>query len=281
MKTETLLRWVVPVLGVVTVGLAVSNAVAWRRVHLATAQSIVAGASATSVPVPDPAANRVALLEQLIAEKEAVNARLRAELEQRGGDVGRSVATPVSTGEPRGESGQATGRRGSWLEQIRQQDPERYRQIQAAMEQRRQAAEEWFQGQYQRLDQRLQAASSDAEADLVMRIAEQLQRLEDLGQQWWQLRELPEEQRREQAETLREETRETVAALRELLQQDRQLQLQQLARQVGYRDATAIEQFVESVNGIIRDTELRGGRGWWGGGRGGGWGSGPSGAAAP
>lgn len=278
MKTEILLRGMLVVLVGLVIGLGISNVLAARKAARLSQQL----AAVTDTLAPPAAAGatpeRVTLLESLLAEREAVIARLRAELEQRPQPA--STAIPAPSPPTTSPAQPAHGPR-SWLDQLRQQDPERYQRIQAAMEQRRQAAAQWFDEQYQRLDQRLQSAVTASEADLVMQIADQLQRLEELGQRWWQLRELPEDQRRQAAESLREETRETMQTLQQLMQQDRQLQLQQLARQIGYRDDTAVNQFVESVDAIIRDTELRGTRPPWGGGRGGGFGPGAGNRGAP
>lgn len=278
MKTEILLRGMLVALVGLVIGLGISNVLAARKAARLSQQL----AAVTGTLAPPAAAGatpeRVTLLESLLAEREAVIARLRAELEQRPQPASTAIPAPSP---PTTSPAQPAPGPGSWLDQLRQQDPERYQRIQAAIEQRRQAAAQWFDEQYQRLDQRLQSAVTASEADLVMQIADQLQRLEELGQRWWHLRELPEDQRRQAAESLREETRETMQTLQQLMQQDRQLQLQQLARQIGYRDDTAVNQFVESVDAIIRDTELRGTRPPWGGGRGGGFGPGAGNPGAP
>ncbi|MDW8343640.1 MAG: hypothetical protein RMM51_04025 [Verrucomicrobiae bacterium] len=282
MKTETLSRILLPILtGLVSVlGLTTALAVrkASRLAHQLTAISTTPVASAAP---SDAQTDRIAVLESLVAERDATIARLRAELEQRRQPTESVIPTPTRPAPSTTSPPPPTTGASSWLEQLRQQDPERFERIQAALEQRRQAAEQWFDDQYQRLEQRLQTITTASEADLVMQISEQLQRLEELGQRWWQLREVPDEQRREAAESLREETRETMQTLQQLMQQDRQLQLQKLARQIGYRDDAAVEQFVESVNAIIRDTELRSLRPPWAGGRGGGFGPGPGGAPTP
>ena len=119
------------------------------------------------------------------------------------------------------------------------------------------------------MDDRLQKAQTKEEVDLVEQIADATAKLQELGQRWQQVRELPDDQRREAAATLGAETREAFQTLSELRQQDRQFQLQQLATQIGYKDSNSAGQFVESVNTIIKDTEINPMRGMgWGGGRG-------------
>ncbi|MCX7915701.1 MAG: hypothetical protein N3A53_05295, partial [Verrucomicrobiae bacterium] len=258
MKTETLSRVLVPILTGLVLVLGLTTALAVRKASRLAHQ--LRGGSTTPVASAAPSdaqTDRIAVLESLVAERDATIARLRAELEQRRQPTESVIPTPTRPAPSTTSPPPPTTGASSWLEQLRQQDPERFERIQAALEQRRQAAEQWFDDQYQRLEQRLQTITTASEADLVMQISEQLQRLEELGQRWWQLREVPDEQRREAAESLREETRETMQTLQQLMQQDRQLQLQKLARQIGYRDDAAVEQFVESVNAIIRDTELR------------------------
>ncbi|MCS7049003.1 MAG: hypothetical protein NZ483_06900 [Verrucomicrobiae bacterium] len=282
MKTETLSRVLVPILTGLVLVLGLTTALAVRKAsRLAHQLTAISTTPVASAAPSDAQTDRIAVLESLVAERDATIARLRAELEQRRQPTESVIPTPTRPAPSTTSPPPPTTGASSWLEQLRQQDPERFERIQAALEQRRQAAEQWFDDQYQRLEQRLQTITTASEADLVMQISEQLQRLEELGQRWWQLREVPDEQRREAAESLREETRETMQTLQQLMQQDRQLQLQKLARQIGYRDDAAVEQFVESVNAIIRDTELRSLRPPWAGGRGGGFGPGPGGAPTP
>jgi len=225
---------------------------------------------------PLPAASRpqpredVALLKTLLAERDAANAALRAEIARLKAAAPTQATSPTPPAVASSPSGTATN---SWLERLRVEDPERYRQIQAAREQRRQAVEEWFNSQFDRLDQRLQTTTTQEEADLVTRIAETLQQLEQLGQRWQEIRQLPDEQRRAAAMELGAETREAYRTLSELRAQDRQWQLEQLARQIGYRDERSAGQFVDSINAILKETEVNPMRGMGGMGRGGGRGS--------
>jgi hypothetical protein len=153
----------------------------------------------------------------------------------------------------------------SWLERIRRDDPERYRQIQQARDQRRQRVEEWYKEQFARLDERLQIARSEVEADLVNEIADALARVNELRQRWAAIRETPEPERTTQADQLRAETREASQTLRELRSRDRQMQLDQLAREIGYRTDTAAAEFVDRVESIYRETQTNPWRGqFWG-----------------
>jgi hypothetical protein len=158
------------------------------------------------------------------------------------------------------------------LESIRQQDPERYKQIVEQREQRRKQADEWFQNQIEQLDGRAQAAPTQQEAELANQIADTLAKLNDLRAQWAAVRELPEDERRAASQQLQAETRDAYRTLNNLRDSDRQLQLENLARTLGYNDKNTIQGFVENVTGIYKNTEYNPGRalGGWGGGPGGG-----------
>jgi hypothetical protein len=257
MKTA-IQRFVIPL----AVGMIGGAAIALVAIPRPKPESAVAPAPETN-PV---ARDDVALLKTLLAERDTANAELRAEI-VRLKEMPSPAAPALLTALAPTPTGSATN---SWLDRIRVEDPERYRQIQAAREQRRQAVEEWFNSQFDRLDQRLQAAATKEEGDLVTQIAEALQQIEELGQRWQEIRALPEEQRRAAAAELGAQTREAYRTLSELRAQDRQFQLQQLARQIGYRDERSAAQFVDAVTGIIKETEVNPLRGMgWGGGRGG------------
>ncbi len=248
-----------------------------QRFMIPLAIGLICGAAIALVAIPRPppapivapppetkpvARDDVALLKTLLAERDTANAQLRAEIAR----LKEAPAPRAAAAEPTLSPTPTSPATNSWLDRIRVEDPERYRQIQAAREQRRQAVEQWFNNQFDRLDQRLQAAATQEEGDLVTQIAEALQHIEELGQRWQAVRALPDEERRAAAAELGTETREAYRTLSELRTQDRQFQLQQLAQQIGYRDARSAGQFVDSVTSIIKETEVNPLRGMGGGG---------------
>lgn len=223
---------------------------------------------------PAAPAGNVDALRQLLEDRENALQQLRREYAALQQQTPRPAPTTMAAVTP--PAAVATNStQTAWLERLRTEDPERYKQIQEQREQRRRAAEELFEKQLTRLDERYQAAQSRDEADLVEQIADTLTRLDDLRQQWPTIRALPEEQRREEAQRLGAETWQTVQQLNELRGRDRQLQLQQLATQVGYKDERAISQFVESTEKIFQETDTNPLRFMGGGGGRGGMGGGP------
>lgn len=167
----------------------------------------------------------------------------------------------------------ATDRR-SWMDRLKEEDPDRYKQMQEDRDRRREQFAQQFQDALTRIDQRLQAAPTQEEANLLTSLADTVGKMDELRKSWQALRELPEQDRREQAAKLGAESMQTYQQLTELRAKDRQLQLQHLANQVGYTDPTASAQFVESVNRIYTETDTSinrmlgfgAGGGWWRGG---------------
>jgi cytochrome c553 len=74
------------------------------------------------------------------------------------------------------------------------------------------------------------------------------------------MRDLSEEERRKQSEQLGTESRQVYQQLSDLRRQDRQLQLRQLASQIGYQDAKDVAAFVDTVQRIYRETDSGSGR---------------------
>jgi hypothetical protein len=249
--------------------------------------------AARAAPAPAPAAHATSNdpggYRQALEAEAAINASLRAELErlrQRLAGATGALATataPPSTHVAGGGTDRDAGNRdrGSWLERLREEDPARYQQIQEERERRRQVIDEWFQQKLAALDERIQNATSREEAELADQIAATLARANELRAQWAALRDLPDDQRRAAAEQLQQETRATFRRLNELREQDRQLQLTQLARALGADP----NHFVETVTSIYRNTDFIPGRGGGAGngprGFGDGSGGGPPVAAAP
>ncbi len=217
----------------------------------------------------DPNAD-IALLRKLLGQKDAAYIELEDNYRklQRESQAGQSSVADQSSVAPQSNNpdNPAATTRTSWLQRIRQEDPERYQQIQDARERRRQQVEEWYKDQFDRLDQRLQSAQTQEEGDLVNQIADALANVNELRQRWASIRELPEPERSTQVDQLRAETRQAQQTLRDLRARDRQIQLEQLAREIGYRTDSAAAGFVERVETIYRETQTNPFRGqFWGG----------------
>jgi hypothetical protein len=197
-------------------------------------------------------------LRKLLQRLEEENAALRTSGTEstNNDDVATEPAAPTikvstATATPKPDHG---GDRQSFMDRLKKEDPARYKQMQDEREQWRKKAAEQVQQTLKRLDDRMQAAQTQPEADLLAQLAATTARMAEIRQNWDQLRTLPEDQRQEQAAALATESRQLYQKLTELRTQDRQLQLQQLATQVGYQDANQSAQFVESVNRIITET---------------------------
>ena len=155
--------------------------------------------------------------------------------------------------------------RQSYMARLQQQDPERYKQIIAQRDERRKQTEQHYQDQLAALDQRAQTAQTQEEVDLTSQIADTLAKIQQLRQSWAAVRDLPEDRRDAAIEQLHNDSRDAWTQLNTLRDQDRTMQLQQLAGDVGIKDPTGAQQFAGSVQQIYKNTEYNVGPG---GGRG-------------
>lgn len=200
----------------------------------------------------------------LLAENVRLREQVAALAEDRAGMTNWPAAPPV-----------ANTNRLSYMERLQRDDPERYKQIVAQREQRRKQMEQWYQDQLAALDQRAQTAPTKEEVDLATQISDTLAKIQQLRESWRAVRDLPEDQRDAAIEQLRTEQRDAYQTLNDLRERDRQFQLQQLAAQVGYRDAGSMAQFADAVQQIYKNTEYSPPRGGRGDGSGGGGSPGP------
>jgi hypothetical protein len=197
----------------------------------------------------------------------AANAVLREENARLRRSSNSTVA--VSSTNAAAEPDRASGRGGGsdWMERMRTEDPERYKQILAERAQRRQAQDQWYRDQITALDQRAQTATSRQEAELATQIADQLAKLSDLRSQWEGIRQLPEEERRAAIDQLREASRTAYQTLNTLREQDRNLQMVNYLKGLGVTDPLA---GAEGIKGILNATQYHQQRGdgsrWDGGG---------------
>ena len=198
-------------------------------------------------------------LRELLNQQEAANTELRNELsrleeEHAASDSkfeasARSAADTVQQPALTGRGGP-----GAWMERIRQQDPERYKQMVADRERRRQDANDWYDTTQEQLQARAQSPTTPEEATLVTQISDTLQKLSDLREQMRAMRQLPEDQRQAQMAQLRPELQATYQQLNTLRDQDRTLQFQNLATQLGLKGDNA-QTLVDSIPQIYKNTQ--------------------------
>jgi hypothetical protein len=191
-------------------------------------------------------------LREMLNDQEAANAQLRAEIAQLKSATAAPAATQPATEPSVARDDRAAGT--PWLERIRREDPERYRQIVEQREQRRKATDEWYQSKIDELDRRSQTAPTQDEAELATQIADTLAKLNDLRAQWAAIRDLPEDQRRAASQQLQADTRETYQALNELRDRDRTMQFGSLLQSIGVTDPRTLQAGVEGITKIYENT---------------------------
>ena len=230
----------------------------------------------------DSSSNNMALLRRMLDEKDAAYIRLQHEYDKLKSHTPATAtaAAPSSlTAVPQIGTRAPTGnsRAQAWMERLRQQDPERYKQIVEARQQRQQAADQQLQDQFDALSLRAQNAATPDEAQVVNQIADTLDKINQLRQSREALANLPDDQRQVQMQQLNDQMRPLLDQLNTLRDQDRTLQLQGLAAQLGLQGQNA-QALVEGVPQIYKNTQYLSQRGPGGpGGPGGG--SGGSGTA--
>jgi hypothetical protein len=121
-------------------------------------------------------------------------------------------------------------------------------------ERRRQALDVWFQQNIAALEERARTAKTKEAADVATQIAAELAKLNALRAKWDDVRQMPDDSRHEAALQLHAATSAVLASLQALATRDRQLELADLARAMGYTDEKAIQTFVASVAGIYSQT---------------------------
>lgn len=160
----------------------------------------------------------------------------------------------------------------NFLERIRLQDPERYKQVMQQMQQRQQQAAQEYDDQMAGLVARAQTAATPEEADLVDQIKGALDKINELRQSRQALADLPDDQRQAQMQQINQELRDANTQLSDLRNQDRTIQYQKLADQLGLKGSDA-QALVEGIPQILKSTSYQaqrgpGGPGGFGGGGG-------------
>jgi hypothetical protein len=158
-----------------------------------------------------------------------------------------------------------------WLEELKTRDPERYRRMMDRREQARLDRANEFQSALARIEQRLEAIPpegrtprSQKEAELLEQMHSALQQLEQLGDKFQQARQLPEAERGPALQALQQQGMELYGQVVALKQQDRQMQLEQLAGQEGIPSSN-VPTFTQQVDQIVKETQPPSRRGFLGG----------------
>lgn len=187
---------------------------------------------------------------------------------------GMSAEQPAEEAPRRRPERQAEGQENPWggggmdmqarMEEMRQNDPERYQQIQDRIEEARTAYQDMRTRQYASLDERIQRARSPEEADVYESIKTRLQTIDTLGTQMMDPN--AEVDRREAFQQIMTAQNE----LRELGQMDRDYQLLNLAQRMGTQRPEEAEALVSRIQQIYEDADSYSNfRGMMGGGMGG------------
>jgi hypothetical protein len=216
----------------------------------------------------DNADKKTALLREALEQQEIAFSKLRDDYEQLKRITSDRATSSFET--PPSVASQKAVTRGvdpvPWLARVQRDDPERYRQIVTAREERRRQSDDWYREQFDRLDQRAQTSPSQEEVDLTTQIADTLGKLSDLRQQWDAVRALPEDERGAAAQQLQADTRTLYQQLNDLTRQDRLQQFQTLFGTLGF-DPKSAEEYAKSSLTIFdntRYTPQRGGGPGWG-----------------
>jgi len=244
------------VLGLICAGLGAAVVVTVSQNRDLTAQL----EEPQSKPGADSGSPDADRLRDLLEQEQTANMELRnelAKLKSAGTNDTRALRRAAAGGDSTNRPPRGGGPGSAWLDRLRQEDPARYKQIVEQREQRRKAAEQWYQDTVNQLDQRAASAPTQQEAELATQIADTLSKLNDLRQQWQALRDLPEDQRQAQMADLATQTRQLERQLRDLSQQDRTQQLQNYANSLGIADETGQQDFANGISGIYSNTNYR------------------------
>ncbi len=204
----------------------------------------------------DPTPKSDTGLADMLAQREAEYAKLREDydkLQQQLTNAMPVAAISTNAAGLRFARGQRGGPNNPWMERLRLQDPERYKQMMAAREQRRQQVQEQYQEQMASLENRVQTAPTQEEVDLASQIADTLGKLGQLRQQMQALRDLPPDQQQAQMAELGPQLQAARQQLNDLRDQDRATQYTQLATQLGLKGQD-VQTLVQGIPQILQNT---------------------------
>ena len=252
---------VLTLLAVILTATAVSALKHAQELNTQLEQSQAALQKLSAPPADQAQPGAASRLQKLLAEETTTNARLRKDLARLKNQPAPlvtnalPVTAPATTNGPVADRANRFGGPGAWLDRIRQQDPERYKQLVAEREQRRKEADDWYDTTQGQLTAQAQAAATPDEAELANQISGTLSKLNDLRQQLQAARELPADQQPAQMAQLLPELQTAMQQLGQLREQDRTLQYQQLATQLGLTGDKA-QTLVTTIPQILLNTQF-------------------------
>jgi hypothetical protein len=269
MKTNRILLLAVIVATTLCAALVWSNVVATGRARELKAELDTKEAELQKLSTVDhrPAANSVdSGTAELLAERDAEYTQLRDDYDRLKHQLElaqvASMASAMPTSMPaRPDFGQFSRRNMSnYLERIRQQDPERYKEITQRIQQRQQQAAQERDDQMAALAQRAQNAATPEEADVVAQISDTLNKINDLRQSRAAVADLPETEQQTQMQSINQQLRDAMQDLSQLRDQDRTIQYQKLADDLKLSDSDK-QKLVSSIPQILKETQVSPGRG--------------------
>ncbi|HUI06487.1 MAG TPA: hypothetical protein VL486_05725 [Verrucomicrobiae bacterium] len=290
MKTNRVLLIAVVVMTVLCAALVWSNVVAAGRARQLKAQLETSETKLKELEARDRNAARQTVdtgMGELLAQRDAEYEQLHDAYdklkEQLAATKAVNVAVPAVTSTPTRASFSPFFRRNgmsNYLERVRLQDPARYTEIVQRIQQRQQQAAEEYDDQMAGLVQRAQNAATPEEADLVSQITDTLDKINQLRQSRAAVADLPEDQQQTQLQSINEQMHDAMQQLGQLRDQDRTMQYQQLADQLGLKGQDA-QNLVQGIPQILKNTQYTPQRGPGGfGGLGGGTAAGTTGSGA-
>jgi len=173
-----------------------------------------------------------------------------------------NVAIPAVTSTPTRVAFGGFQRRNmsNFLERVRLQDPQRYKEIVQRIQQRQQEAAQEYDDQMGTLAARAQNAATPEEADLLSQITDSLDKINQLRQSRAAVADLPEDQQQAQMQSINDQLRDAMQTLSQQRDQERTIQYQQLADQLKLNDADK-QLLSQTIPQILKDTQYNPPRG--------------------
>jgi hypothetical protein len=245
-----------------------------RQMEAATAEAgalraQLADASRRPSPLSSPSgAADPAGADTMVAAHRRIQ-ELERQLEEQGSrmaDLRRDRRPPRDGEAPEATAAEPRRERRDWMEELREQDPERYAERVQRQEEARQRVQDSFARKAAHFLERDQASMSDAQR------ADYETMLGLLGDTWQLAERLQDDQTpREERGEIRRELMSNARILRPMLEQERDQQFYELGRRLGYDESGAV-QFVDYITEMVEITSFgsiwqggRGGRGGSGG----------------
>lgn len=256
-KTSILLGVAALVLAVLCASLLRTNrqktlAIAGLEKQLA---SVEAPAAAVIPPAaPGVADSRAKNLERQLAEARREAAELRQVLGEKDQEIAEisHQKTEVSQRSRRDSSGD---RRRNWMAQLKEENPERYEEIQKRIQEMNLRRKEGLETQLDFIVSIDPERLNDEQLANHTKLLEKLQQLRELNDQM----QNPGEDADPRA--LHQQMREAMGGVRELLDNERGIVLEQFAKDLGYTDKGATE-FAEYIQEAYDKTSFRNVIGW-------------------